>query len=1027
MASLSSKKGPLAIALLVFLVGTASLLLKNYQGGYPLLLKANQRGLSGFAKWIWSVPGEKLNRDTPTILISSDRLDAIITTIGSLIRSSSAPPNIILIGQDDSNAKAQKHFLGRTSSFVTMTVAEAQADLNAQDHSPIWTWPEWHKSMTDPEWANNNTLRVAKWDHQLTHAHVLNHLRFYLPYLSVVRNLKSVFFLDDDLLVQKDLVGVAESVANRVSSSVGLTAACNIWAWNDDCHHFEFKSKHSSITESPPLYGDMSKCENKDDESCLPDNFDKFIQQAVPNGVDPADQIAWNFGFCLFHLDNWRQLGLTARYEQAMRLSYRLHEVPETSLVFGLGIPFLSLSGAVQCWNDEDMVVRDGFGFISWKRYQKTFGDDFFTSIDVAHYTGPSKPWTAKSSVEVNAIKPWLDMMSLEGLEVPEQHSTDVAKDLFLLITSPFSRSEWVMNMLDHGEVCASGERANPEYGWPTEALLTQNTPWLSSCSIKRSCMLGFSLDRVDDLTKGGSISNPPECQTGVEMTHNMSNKICNLIEALGGNFTKENVVMKWTQAYLEEDGRFLDCKCPRGTTIKGLQLMTDWLVSGSINHISNMADTAFKGSKVIRLKRNNLWHRYKSMLQDKAFALTQANYSGQNTTKVAQLQVSVERMIEELAWMAMVDKEADDWAGRHASDILSVDYDECNAKPDTCQSKMFEFLGVGVPQHELKDDGSPAFGEEGNLLQDVENAEEVIEALSANGYGSFIDFPHYTPLQFLVYETESKRMMPVQKMKGINVTFFGQGTNFQGFGSKYAAVIPVLMNLPEDSLVVLSDGRDVITNIPQAKSDGKHVNLYSSLANFRKSFASLTSGSDGAIVVSAEGQCCVAALGHIRPGDLFSTDGERTGRVCSSGSPGCEWNENEAQSWVDVMKTHAINIGQGDMPDIYLNAGLIGGKAKDLLRTIRKLDINEDEDDQAVLTAFMYRHPGEIILDYKQSMFGNNRWVLGEKPGCMFDVPPGKAKENNKRGKGIASSDTRLVLRRQANAPYSFIAPGIS
>ena len=69
---------------------------------------------------------------------------------------------------------------------------------------------------------------------------------------------------------------------------------------------------------------------------------------------------------------------------------------------------------------------------------------------------------------------------------------------------------------------------------------------------------------------------------------------------------------------------------------------------------------------------------------------------------------------------------------------------------------------------------------------------------------------------------------------------------------------------------------------------------MYTALVQFRKRFNELTSSS-GAIVVSTEAQCCVTALGHIRPGDLFADDGTTTGRACSSGTTGCAWTGIES------------------------------------------------------------------------------------------------------------------------------------
>ena len=124
-------------------------------------------------------------------------------------------------------------------------------------------------------------------------------------------------------------------------------------------------------------------------------------------------------------------------------------------------------------------------------------------TTDVAHYTGPSKPWAPLSPVEENALRPWLNMMEQEGLDLPEQLPAQPTKDLFAVLTSPRSGSEWLMTMLDqHPEVCASGESKKPEMGFPTEAMLSQGTSWLPICSIKKGCTLGIVLDGISEFTR---------------------------------------------------------------------------------------------------------------------------------------------------------------------------------------------------------------------------------------------------------------------------------------------------------------------------------------------------------------------------------------------------------------------------------------------------------------------------------------------------------------------------------------------
>ena len=190
-----------------------------------------------------------------------------------------------------------------------------------------------------------------------------DHLRFYIPYISILKDLEHVFFVDDDVIIQKDLTNVLPEVTASLKPTAGLTCPCNVWIWNDECHHFDFMSQHANILETSALYGGRPKCRAKNEKYCLPNNFDYFLKRMLPDNETKAeDQTSWNFGFCLLHTDNWRRLDLTHKYEIVMKENYRLHEVPETSIVFGLGLPFLAFAGAVECWSEDLLKVRDGFG-----------------------------------------------------------------------------------------------------------------------------------------------------------------------------------------------------------------------------------------------------------------------------------------------------------------------------------------------------------------------------------------------------------------------------------------------------------------------------------------------------------------------------------------------------------------------------------------------------------------------------------------------------------------------------------------
>lgn len=243
--------------------------------------------------------------------------------------------------------------------------------------------------------------------------------------------------------------------------------------------------------------------------------------------------------------------------------------------------------------------------------------------------------------------------------------------------------------------------------------------------------------------------------------------------------------------------------------------------------------------------------------------------------------------------------------------------------------------------------------------------------------------------VHILLYETnvdESNNALSVSSLfkesgdaSGIQVSLFGQDTKFEGFGSKYVQVLPVLEAMHPKTLAVISDGRDVVLNVP-SKNEAKDA-----IDRFSDSFLRLTKDKPNSIVVSAEPQCCVSALCHAKPGEYFEpVTGNRLKRACNSGQTTCLWEDNENISfWDEFMTNHAYSSQayQGDYK--YLNAGLIVGYPRNLLRLIESLQLEEDEDDQAILTGLMYHDPSAVILDYAQEMFGNARWTLGTE-GCL-------------------------------------------
>jgi hypothetical protein len=254
-----------------------------------------------------------------------------------------------------------------------------------------------------------------------------------------------------------------------------------------------------------------------------------------------------------------------------------------------------------------------------------------------------------------------------------------------------------------------------------------------------------------------------------------------------------------------------------------------------------------------------------------------------------------------------------------------------------------------------------------------------------------------------MVYETDGSSDSPAQtlvgqikgRIDGMNIEVFGLGDGFKGFGSKFSAALPHLRSKDPEALVVIADSRDVLVNNPHY--DQRYTSMLAD--EFKVAYEHLTYDHPNAIVVSAESQCCVSALTHARPGDYFNQDGSRSKRACSSGEADCMWNgDSEAQPWESFMKQRMFYHVKGAMPfdDMYLNAGLMAGKAKNLIRVIEAVQIEDSEDDQAVLTDYMYRHPQDIVLDYEQTMFGNNRGAtegLSKEERCTFRKIEGESR----------------------------------
>ncbi len=229
------------------------------------------------------------------------------------------------------------------------------------------------------------------------------------------------------------------------------------------------------------------------------------------------------------------------------------------------------------------------------------------------------------------------------------------------------------------------------------------------------------------------------------------------------------------------------------------------------------------------------------------------------------------------------------------------------------------------------------------------------------------------------------------QTLDGINAIVVGSNSVFKGFGSKYAYIRESLVTLSHDSpdsLVVVLDARDTLLNVAVNKNIDTDIDFRKRIVQYIEVYKDLTLLKPGAVVLSAETQCCVSAMSWAHPAAYFNPEtGKRNQFACDSGADNCEYEDTEnIDLWIKYFEEKELESTGIQSDNSFLNAGMMAGKASKLVELIDRVNIQEYEDDQAVLSGFYYQFPEFIALDYKQQLFGNNEWTNGFDEGCVYD-----------------------------------------
>ena len=555
-----------------------------------------------------------------------------------------------------------------------------------------------------------------------------------------------------------------------------------------------------------------------------------------------------------------------------------------------------------------------------------------------------------------------------------EASSSSIPANFFSIIADPRSGAEYAMNILDEYEsICSSGT-------FPKSALMPNTMPWLENDSMEKGCTLAYVRESVLDILSKPNVES--KCSKDYDASNddyrNHIERFCSIIKALDGDHTSEAITRLFIKTFAESNtSEFTGCDCPATTEVRVLKVSADW-IGGTLPF-----ETSYiKGSKMIRLTRQNLFERYMSFII--------AHATGQwivrnEMDKSAQLKlfrekaffIDVDDMLGQVHAMQESDRKTEQWVKEIGSQILWIDHSQIRDDPVRSFKKIIEFFGeesrdgdavaryMSRLEQRTKEDGSLSLFSGKKLLEYIVNRDQVQEALWAHGYGSFVGLhEEYQPLHYLVFPDSHKQRI-YNSQRGLKITILNAKRQSNSLtvnepSARFLAAIPVLSKLPRDAVVVLTSG----------KADGINPHVRRSAAvfdNVSKIRALLQASNK--ITTSVSDECCSDAMINAQPGAFFLQNGHRDARTCKVGE--CKTSvSSDTKVWSEIMAK--LSNGQNANPadPLYVDGSFIVGTAGNMLNVIEQLDVLPWEDDRAILTDFMYRFPDKIGLDYEQRWF---------------------------------------------------------
>ncbi|XP_078436908.1 putative galacturonosyltransferase 14 [Wolffia australiana] len=292
-------------------------------------------------------------------VLSTDNILAAAVVVSSVVSSSLRPERIVFHIITD-----KKTYSGMHAWFALNPLTPAMVEVKGvhqlgwltRERVPILGAIEGHHAVRDHYHGHNSwkvnaseSPRVFSAKLQATspkYISILNHLRMYLPEL--YPNLNKVVFLDDDVVIQRDLSPLWDvDLMGKVNGAVETCKGEDSWV--------------------------MSKRFR---------NYFNFSHPLISHHLDPND-CAWAYGMNIFDLEAWRRTNISQTYH------FWLNENLRSNLsLWKLG----TLPPALIAFRGHVHPIDPSWHMLGLG-YQEKTDMSRLRQAAVIHYNGPGKPW----------------------------------------------------------------------------------------------------------------------------------------------------------------------------------------------------------------------------------------------------------------------------------------------------------------------------------------------------------------------------------------------------------------------------------------------------------------------------------------------------------------------------------------------------------------------------------------------------------------------------------------------------------